>query len=140
MTVVTDTSVVLNLCWLESDSLLTHFFDHVLAPIEVRDEFLREAIKCRRLSSPAIRTTPPDLLNCNRQHFRALQTDRSVPSVISQVRSALTEQSHIRHNPSLSSQCISVGKRLRSSCHRQVAFPCRHNTTLHRFAAATCSR
>jgi len=41
MTVVTDTSVVLNLCWLESDSLLTHFFDHVLAPVEVRDEFER---------------------------------------------------------------------------------------------------
>ena len=39
MTVVTDTSVVLNLCWLGLDSLLTLFFDRVLAPIEVRNEF-----------------------------------------------------------------------------------------------------
>jgi hypothetical protein len=43
MTVVTDTSVVLNLCWLGSDSVLPLFFDRVLAPIEVRDEFERLA-------------------------------------------------------------------------------------------------
>ena len=41
MTVVTDTSVVLNLCWLGSDSLLSLFFDRVVAPSEVRDEFER---------------------------------------------------------------------------------------------------
>jgi predicted nucleic acid-binding protein len=41
MTVVTDTSVVLNLCWLGLDSLLPLFFDRVLAPVEVRDEFER---------------------------------------------------------------------------------------------------
>jgi len=43
MTVVTDTSVVLNLCWLGNDSLLAAFFDTILAPIEVREEFERLA-------------------------------------------------------------------------------------------------
>jgi predicted nucleic acid-binding protein len=43
MTVVTDTSVVLNLCWLGLDSLLAHFFERVLAPGEVREEFERLA-------------------------------------------------------------------------------------------------
>jgi predicted nucleic acid-binding protein len=43
MTVVTDTSVVLNLCWLGLDSLLALFFDRVLAPVEVREEFERLA-------------------------------------------------------------------------------------------------
>jgi hypothetical protein len=43
MTVVTDTSVVLNLCWLGLDSLLARFFDRVLAPGEVREEFERLA-------------------------------------------------------------------------------------------------
>ncbi len=41
MTVVTDTSVVLNLSWLGADSLLPLFFDRVLAPVEVRCEFER---------------------------------------------------------------------------------------------------
>jgi hypothetical protein len=35
MTVITDTSVVLNLCWLGMDSLLARFFERVLAPGEV---------------------------------------------------------------------------------------------------------
>lgn len=50
MTVVTDTSVVLNLCWLGLDSLLSHFFDRVLAPIEVRNEFDRLANSDSRFS------------------------------------------------------------------------------------------
>jgi predicted nucleic acid-binding protein len=41
MTVVTDTSVALNLCWLRLASLLPLFFDRVLAPVEVREEFER---------------------------------------------------------------------------------------------------
>ena len=41
MTVVTDTSVALNLCWLGKDSLLAASFERVLAPLEVRDEFER---------------------------------------------------------------------------------------------------
>ena len=41
MTAVTDTSVVLNLCWLGLDSLLARFFERVLAPVDVRDEFER---------------------------------------------------------------------------------------------------
>ena len=43
MTVVTDTSVVLNLSWLRLEPLLSHFFDHILAPVEVREEFERLA-------------------------------------------------------------------------------------------------
>ena len=43
MTVVTDTSVALNLCWLGQESLLPVFFDSVLAPVEVRVEFERLA-------------------------------------------------------------------------------------------------
>jgi hypothetical protein len=43
MTVVTDTSVVLNLSWLGLDSLPARFFDHVLAPVQVREEFERLA-------------------------------------------------------------------------------------------------
>ena len=41
MIVVTDTSVVLNLCWLRQESLLLAFFEQVLAPSQVRREFER---------------------------------------------------------------------------------------------------
>jgi uncharacterized protein len=44
MIVVTDTSVVLNLCWLEFDSLLFALFERVFAPEEVRQEFERLAM------------------------------------------------------------------------------------------------
>ena len=50
MTAVTDTSVVLNFCWLGLDSLLAQLFDHVLAPIEVREEFERLAKSDPRFS------------------------------------------------------------------------------------------
>lgn len=43
MTVVTDTSVLLNLCWLGLPGLLPKMFDAVLAPPEVREEFMRLA-------------------------------------------------------------------------------------------------
>jgi predicted nucleic acid-binding protein len=39
MTVVTDTSVILNLCWLGEQELLAGLFGEVLAPREVRVEF-----------------------------------------------------------------------------------------------------
>lgn len=39
MTVVTDTSVILNLCWLGEQHLLEGLFGEILAPLEVRVEF-----------------------------------------------------------------------------------------------------
>lgn len=42
MIVVTDTSVVLNLCWLRQESLLTAIYEDVLAPDQVRFEFQRK--------------------------------------------------------------------------------------------------
>jgi predicted nucleic acid-binding protein len=39
MTVVTDTSVILNLCWLGEQELLSLLFGDVLAPCEVKAEF-----------------------------------------------------------------------------------------------------
>jgi len=41
--VVTDTSVVLNLCWLHEESLLAAIYEDVLAPEQVRLEFQRKA-------------------------------------------------------------------------------------------------
>lgn len=43
MIVVTDTSVVLNLCFVRQQTLLADLFDSVLAPSAVRDEFQRLA-------------------------------------------------------------------------------------------------
>ena len=43
MIVVTDTSVVLNLCWLRQESLLSAIYEDVLAPGQVRLEFDRKA-------------------------------------------------------------------------------------------------
>ncbi len=43
MIVVTDTSVVLNLCWLRQESLLFAIYEGVLAPEQVRLEFERKA-------------------------------------------------------------------------------------------------
>ena len=43
MIVVTDTSVVLNLCWLRRESLLSVIYEGVLAPEQVRLEFERKA-------------------------------------------------------------------------------------------------
>ena len=43
MIVVTDTSVVLNLCWLGRESLLSAIYEGVLAPEQVRLEFERKA-------------------------------------------------------------------------------------------------
>ena len=43
MIVVTDTSVVLNLCWLRRESLLSAIYEDVLAPEQVRLEFERKA-------------------------------------------------------------------------------------------------
>ena len=43
MIVVTDTSVVLNLCWLRHESLLAAIFQEVLAPRQVLAEFQRKA-------------------------------------------------------------------------------------------------
>ncbi len=43
MIVVTDTSVVLNLCWLRRESLLSAIYEGVLAPEQVRVEFERKA-------------------------------------------------------------------------------------------------
>lgn len=39
MTVVTDTSVILNLCWLREQELISELFGEVLAPQEVKAEF-----------------------------------------------------------------------------------------------------
>jgi len=44
MTVVTDTSVILNLCWLGQEELLSKLFGCVIAPPEVRHEFERLAL------------------------------------------------------------------------------------------------
>lgn len=44
MIVVTDTSVVLNLCWLRLESLLPVIYQEVLAPRQVRIEFERKAV------------------------------------------------------------------------------------------------
>ena len=43
MIVVTDTSVILNLCFLEQDLLLKHVFGIIIAPREVKYEFQRLA-------------------------------------------------------------------------------------------------
>ena len=43
MIVVTDTSVVLNLCWLRQEALLSAIYEGVLAPEQVRLEFKRKA-------------------------------------------------------------------------------------------------
>ena len=43
MIVVTDTSVVLNLCWLHRESLLSAIYEDVLAPEQVRLEFQHKA-------------------------------------------------------------------------------------------------
>lgn len=56
MIVVTDTSVVLNLCFVRQDALLPHLFDLILAPSAVRDEFqrlARDVARFRGLSFPA---------------------------------------------------------------------------------------
>ena len=50
MTVVSDTSVVLNLCWLGLESLLPISFERVLAPAEVREEFQRLATEDARFA------------------------------------------------------------------------------------------
>ena len=50
MIVVTDTSVVLNLCWLRRESLLSAIYEEVLAPEEVRREFERKAATDPRFS------------------------------------------------------------------------------------------
>lgn len=43
MIVVTDTSVVLNLCWLSLESLLPAIFEGILSPEQVKREFERKA-------------------------------------------------------------------------------------------------
>lgn len=43
MTVVTDTSVVLNLAWLQREELLAYLYETIMAPLAVRDEFERLA-------------------------------------------------------------------------------------------------
>lgn len=43
MIVVTDTSVVLNLCWLHHEALLPAIYAEILAPSEVAREFARQA-------------------------------------------------------------------------------------------------
>jgi predicted nucleic acid-binding protein len=74
--VVTDTSVVLNLCWLHQESLLPAIYEDVLAPGQVRLEFERKATTDPRFAGlrfppfitlaepaaiPAILATNPDL-------------------------------------------------------------------------------
>lgn len=50
MIVVTDTSVVLNLCWLRRETLLTVIYEEVIAPEEVRLEFERKAARYARFT------------------------------------------------------------------------------------------
>lgn len=50
MIVVTDTSVVLNLCWLRQELLLPAIFESVFAPGQVRLEFERKAATDSRFS------------------------------------------------------------------------------------------
>ena len=50
MIVVTDTSVVLNLCWLRLESLLPAIYADVLSPGQVRLEFERKAAADSRFS------------------------------------------------------------------------------------------
>ena len=50
MIVVTDTSVVLNLCWLREERLLSAIYEQVLAPEAVRFEFERKAASDPRFS------------------------------------------------------------------------------------------
>ena len=50
MIVVTDTSVVLNLCWLREERLLPAIYEQVLAPEAVRFEFERKAASDPRFS------------------------------------------------------------------------------------------
>ncbi len=50
MIVVTDTSVVLNLCWLHREALLPDIYEEVFAPDEVAQEFARRAADDARFS------------------------------------------------------------------------------------------
>lgn len=50
MIVVTDTSVVLNLCWLSLENLLPEIFENILAPEQVKHEFERKAGSDARFS------------------------------------------------------------------------------------------
>lgn len=50
MIVVTDTSVVLNLCWLRRETLLAVIYEEVIAPEEVRLEFERKAARDARFT------------------------------------------------------------------------------------------
>lgn len=71
MIVVTDTSVVLNLCWLGRESLLTAIYQGVLAPGQVRLEFERKAAADPRFTGLAF---PP---------FIALANPAAIPGVLS---------------------------------------------------------
>ena len=71
MIVVTDTSVVLNLCWLGRESLLPAIYQGVLAPGQVRLEFERKAAADPRFAGLSF---PP---------FIALANPAAIPAVLS---------------------------------------------------------
>lgn len=74
MIVVTDTSVVLNLCWLRRESLLSHIYEQVLAPPEVRSEFERKAATDRRF------------IGMRFPHFVTVERATVIPKTLSQNR------------------------------------------------------
>ena len=77
MTVITDTSVILNLCLLGQEGLLIPLFETILAPAQVVAEFQRLAAVSRRfrglvfpafIQATAAAGTPTELLNPSRLH------------------------------------------------------------------------
>lgn len=70
MIVVTDTSVVLNLCWLHHQSLLPAIYEDILAPREVRLEFERKTATDTRFTGLSFPS------------FIALANPTSVPGVL----------------------------------------------------------
>ncbi len=70
MIVVTDTSVVLNLCWLGLESLLPAIYEDVLAPEQVRQEFERKAV------------TDPRFVGLRFPFFIAIENTTVIPAAL----------------------------------------------------------